>query len=138
MSCMLTQDTETSTNCEVVMKKTHLSVLTNTIACHRAVVAGTWTSDNWTRVTCQNCKDTDAYAEAKFNAEQAQEAAFQAQTPRTVVPQFGRVNSDGVMECFVCQGILWREKPRSLHSYHYVCEGCGQSVFPLTETGMCS
>lgn len=66
----------------------------------------------------------------------AAEAAFVAQTPRTIVPQFGRVNDQGVMECYKCQGVLFRERPRSLFSYHYVCEGCGTSIHPMTETGM--
>lgn len=120
------------------MKKRHLSVLHSTIACHRALTAGTWTTSNIHDVSCLNCKDTPAYEELAFNAQQAQEAAFAAQVPHTVVPQFGRVNADGVMECPWCEGTLWRERPRSLFSYHYVCEGCGKSVHPMTESGMCN
>lgn len=90
------------------------------------------------RVDCLNCQRQDSYILAKDEADSAREAAFHAQTPRTVVPQFGRVNDDGVMECRDCHGVLWRERQRSLWSYHYVCAGCGKSVHPLTETGMCS
>lgn len=89
-------------------------------------------------VDCMNCRAQSVWEDARTAYIEAQEAAFQAQTPRTIVPQFGRVNEDGVMECFKCQGVLFRERPRSLFSYHYVCEGCGQSLHPMTETGMCT
>lgn len=91
-----------------------------------------------TRVDCLICRGMPMFEEALSAHKARQEAEFQAQTPRTVVPQFGRVNADGVMECSVCAGVLWRERPRDLFSYHYVCEGCGKSVHPLTETGMCT
>lgn len=90
------------------------------------------------RVDCGLCRRQDAYILAKDEADSAREAAFNAQEPRTIVPQFGRVNVDGVMECYQCHGVLFRERPRSLHSYHYVCAGCGTSMHPLTETGMCT
>jgi hypothetical protein len=104
------------------------------VSCGRSNAS--WSSGNWRRVDCERCKATPAYA-AQVEAHKAKvEADFQAQTPRTIVPQFGRVNDQGVMECYKCQGVLFRERPRSLFSYHYVCEGCGTSMHPLTETGM--
>lgn len=121
------------------MKKTHfLTKDGQDIACPLTIKAGTWTSDEPRRVTCLNCQDQPEYIEAVKAVKAAQDAEFAAQTPRTIVPQFGRVNADGVMECPWCSGVLWRERPRSLFSYHYVCEGCGKSVHPLTETGMCT
>lgn len=99
---------------------------------------GKRTTDDVYRVTCLVCKNGLAYVGAHARAELAREEAFQAQVPRTIVPQFGRVNDDGVMECYQCKGVLFRERPRSLFSYHYVCEGCGTSMHPLTETGMCT
>lgn len=117
------------------MTKTHFTVPTGGNACGRpSPRANTEVS----RVTCLLCKGTPVWQEAYRAMKEAQEIAFHAQTPRTVVPQFGRVNDDGVMECPDCGGILWRERPRMLCSYHYVCAGCGMSVFPPTETGMCT
>jgi len=105
-------------------------------ACGRA---SNYVTDNLYRVTCLNCQKQPEFIEAKAEADAKREAAFWAQEPRTVVPQFGRVNDDGVMECPWCEGVLWRERPRSLYSYHYVCANseCGKSVHPMTETGMC-
>lgn len=88
------------------------------------------------RVDCLLCKNQDSFILALDEAKSKREADFQAQVPRTIVPQFGRVNTDGVMECYHCHGVLFRERPRSLWSYHYVCAGCGASMHPLTETGM--
>lgn len=107
-------------------------------ACGRKVVAGTRLSDDTSRVDCGACQNLASFEEARAADKAAAEAAFQAQEPRTVVPQFGRVNADGVMECPWCSGVLWRERPRNLWSYHYVCanDECGKSVHPLTETGM--
>lgn len=93
-------------------------------------------SDNIHRVDCRLCQQSPEGVGAMAAAVVAAEAAFVAQTPRTIVPQFGRVNDQGVMECYKCQGVLFRERPRSLFSYHYVCEGCGTSIHPMTETGM--
>lgn len=107
-------------------------------ACGRKVVAGTRLSDHTHNVTCLACQNLSSFEEAKFNDDVAREQAFRDQVPHTVVPQFGRVNDDGVMECPWCGGTLWRERPRSLFSYHYVCanDDCGKSVHPMTETGM--
>jgi len=121
------------------MVKTHFAVkppfdTTEVSACGR----GRRIDSNPFRTDCGLCVTKDAYILAMDEAKSAQEKAFQAQTPRTVVPQFGRTNADGVMECHNCAGVLWREKPRNLWSYHYVCFGCGTSVHPLTETGMCT
>ena len=116
------------------MNKVHFAVNGGT-ACGRT---SRYVNDNVTRVTCLNCQNKDEFLNAHIKMKQAQEAEFQAQTPRTIVPQFGRVNSDGVMECFNCHGVLFRERPRSLFSYHYVCESCGKSMHPMTETGMCT
>src|SRR5919206_2938650 len=89
------------------------------------------------RVDCLNCQRQDSFILAKDEADSAREKAFQEQTPHTVVPQFGRVNDDGVMDCSYCGGVLFRERPRSLFSYHFVCanEECGKSMHPMTETG---
>jgi predicted nucleic acid-binding Zn ribbon protein len=114
--------------------KTHLKVAEGISACGR----GKRLDSNVSRVNCLLCQSKGEYDRAKREYIEAQEAAFKAQVPRTVVPQFGRVNDDGVMECPKCAGVLWRERPRSLFSYHYVCEGCGNSVHPMTETGMCT
>lgn len=122
------------------MQKYHFAVKApfNAVA-EAACGRGRHIVDNTFRVTCLNCQKQDAFILAHDEATSAREAAFHAQEPRTIVPQFGRVNDDGVMECPWCTGTLWRERPRSLHSYHYVCANteCGKSVHPLTETGMC-
>ena len=89
-------------------------------------------------VNCSFCTNTPAFQAAVAEYKVEAEAAFQAQEPRTIVPQFGRVNDDGVMECFKCEGVLFRERPRSLFSYHFVCSNCGTSMHPMTETGMCT
>lgn len=115
------------------MNKTHYLTATGA-ACGR----GKRTDENPARVNCLLCQSKPTYQASLAEYKAAQEAAFQAQVPRTVVPQFGRVNDDGVMECPKCAGVLWRERPRSLFSYHYVCSGCGNSVHPMTETGMCT
>ena len=119
--------------------KTHFAVpgaLGNVAECGR----GRRITDDTRRVDCQVCQNKPQFGAAFIAQEAAREAAFQAQTPRTVVPQFGRVNDDGVMECSYCHGTLFRERPRSLFSYHYVCanEDCGKSMHPMTETGMCT
>lgn len=95
-------------------------------------------TDNVSRVDCQVCRSKPHFQASLADFMAKLESDFQAQTPRTVVPQFGRVNDDGVMECFKCHGVLFRERPRSLFSYHYVCDNCGTSLHPMTETGMCS
>ncbi len=97
-------------------------------------------TQNVYQVDCGLCQQYAVFQTAKKIADDAREVAFRAQEPRTVVPQFGRVNDDGVMECPWCAGVLWRERPRSLWSYHYVCanDECGKSVHPMTETGMCT
>jgi hypothetical protein len=95
-------------------------------------------TDDYRRVDCLNCQTQPEYVEAQRKYHEAIEAEFQAQTPHTIVPQFGRVNDDGVMDCYKCHGVLFRERPRSLFSFHYVCENCGTSMFPATETGMCT
>lgn len=95
-------------------------------------------------VTCIACMKTSTFELAKSLQEAAAEAAFQAQEPHTVKPQFGRVNADGVMECRngdestgqMCLSTLWRQRPGNRWSEHYVCAACGHSVHPLTETGM--
>jgi hypothetical protein len=115
------------------MKKTHLKV-EGRIACP---IATGRTSESFQYVDCGNCRKTPEFEGLVAAYKVASEAEFAAQTPRTIVPQFGRVNDDGVMECYKCQGVLFREKPRTTFSYHYVCEGCGTSTHPLTETGMC-
>ena len=118
--------------------KTHFAVkppfdTTEVSACGR----GKRITINIYRVDCLLCQSNDAFILAMDEAKSAAAAAYEAQVPRTIVPQFGRVNDDGVMECPKCQGVLWKEKPRNLWSYHYVCQGCQFSVHPLTETGMC-
>jgi hypothetical protein len=123
------------------MVKTHFGVK---VAFSTEVVAscgrGKRLTDNTFNVDCGLCQNRDAFILAHDEAKSRREAAFWAQEPRTVVPQFGRVNDDGVMECPDCSGVLWRERPRSLFSYHYVCANaeCGKAVFPMTETGMCT
>lgn len=115
--------------------KTHFVSIIGDSACNRTNAR---TSNVVSRVTCLLCKNTSEWQEAYRAMKAAQEARFQAQIPSTVVPQFGRVNDDGVMECYECGGVLFRERPRSLFSYHYVCEACGRSTHPSTETGMCT
>lgn len=119
--------------------KTHLAIMAKdgiASACGRGARKDT----NIYRTDCLNCKATPVFITEKAKADAEREAAFHAQTPRTIVPQFGRVNADGVMECPWCAGVLWRERPRSLFYYHYVCanDECGKSVEPMTETGMCT
>lgn len=111
--------------------KAHLSNATGTV-CGR----GRLLANNVSTVTCLLCQDSDDYRTQKAEFDAKREAAFQAQEPRTVVPQFGRVNDDGVMECYKCQGVLFRERPRDLWAYNYVCANCGTLLRPLTETGM--
>lgn len=116
--------------------KTHYGDTVNGVTITACGRPGSWMSKSITRVDCQACKNTAEFAKALDEYKAKLEADFQAQTPRTIVPQFGRVNADGVMECYKCGGTLFRERPRSLFSYHYVCEGCGTSMHPMTETGM--
>lgn len=116
--------------------KTHFAIMAKdgvASACGRGARMDTSTF----RVTCGSCIIRNVFQEEHQKAVWAREEAFHAQVPTTVVPQFGRVNDDGVMEC-KCGGVLWRERPRSLFSYHYVCAACGSSVHPMTESGMCS
>jgi hypothetical protein len=51
-----------------------------------------WLTDNPARVDCALCRYTDEFETAKAAFIEAQEAAFNAQEPHTIVPQFGRVN----------------------------------------------
>lgn len=87
---------------------------------------------NVSRVDCLNCRKGDAFLLAVDERNAAVEADFQTQTPRTVPSMFQAGN-------YVCQcgGDLFRERPRSLFSFHFVCEACGHHMFPPTETGMC-
>lgn len=121
--------------------RTHFAVEADTpLGARSECGRGKRLTENVFRVDCLVCQTKPAFGAAFIAAEKAREDAFWAQEPRTVVPQFGRVNDDGVMECPWCGGILWRERPRDLWSYHYVCanDECGKSVHPLTETGMSS
>ena len=120
------------------MVKYHF-ILEKGMACGRSGKVGT---DRVSNVTCLNCQKQPEWVEAKAEQDAKRQAEYEAQTPREVKPLFGRVNADGVMECSTeyggCGGTLWREKPRSLFSYHYVCANCDKSVHPMTETGMCT
>ena len=117
------------------MRKSHLLVdpgNSEAVACGRTVQ--TWgTTPFATRVTCLTCKGKPAWQEAYRSEMEARDAAFKAQTPRQVRHMMNNEN----MVC-TCGGDLWREKPRSLFSFHFVCEACGRDVFPPTETGMCT
>jgi hypothetical protein len=84
-------------------------------------------------VDCIPCQESDAYANAYAARQAALEAEFQAQTPRQVRKMWG---GTGNYECYACGGDLFRERPRSLFSYNFVCEGCGTTISPPTETGM--
>jgi ferredoxin-like protein FixX len=84
------------------------------------------------RVTCLNCRQSETYLAAKAVWEAAEKAAFAAQTPREVQTLFGND-----LVC-ACGNRTFREKPRNLTSFHYVCSECGMNLHPLTETGMCS
>lgn len=88
-------------------------------------------TENVNQVTCLTCKTKDAFILAKDEAASKAEAAFQAQTPR----QHRHLWDNGVIVC-TCGCDLWRERPRSLLSFHLVCEGCGRHIYPPTETGM--
>lgn len=116
--------------------KTHYGDTVNGVTITACGRGGRYMSGHVTSVDCQACKNTYEFEAALERYKAKLEADFANQTPRTIVPQFGRVNDDGVMECYKCSGVLFRERPRSLFSYHYVCEGCGTSMHPLTETGM--
>lgn len=119
--------------------KVHFNTGTDSAACGRSVKGPRYLAANPRQVTCNSCKyGSDAWSEAMVAWQTAEDEAFEAQEPRTVVPQFGRVNADGVMDCYNCGGTLFRERPRSLFNYHYVCANCGTSTMPMTETGMCT
>lgn len=90
------------------------------------------TTTDVSRVSCLVCQGKDVYTNAMLAHRAEQEAAYQAQTPTQVRSIWG----DGNYVC-QCGGDLWRERPRSLFSFHFVCEACGKSIYPLTETGMC-
>jgi DNA-directed RNA polymerase subunit RPC12/RpoP len=115
--------------------KTHFDNGTGNSLCGRGK-GGRFLTDVANRVTCDLCRYHDEFVAIREAQERKAEEAFNAQEPRTIVPQFGRVNADGVMECYKCSGVLFRERPRSLFSYHYVCAACGTSMHPMTETGM--
>lgn len=114
--------------------RTHFTVklpfdLTSVSACGRGRRIVTVVS----RVDCLNCRKQDAFLLAVDERNSAIEADFAAQTPRHVPSMF----NNGNYSCHKCGGDLFRERPRSLFSFHFVCEGCGTSMFPPTETGMC-
>jgi hypothetical protein len=90
------------------------------------------TVDTPHRVSCLFCRDTQAFLDAVQAYKEKVEADFAAQTPRHVRQLWNNENID----CRNCGGDLFRERPRSLLSFHFVCEGCGTSVHPPTETGM--
>jgi len=119
------------------MLKTHFDNGTGNSLCGRGV-GGRYLTTDAKRVTCGLCQYNDEFVAQREAQAREAERAFQEQTPRTVVPQFGRVNEQGVMDCYACGGTLFRERPRSLFSYHYVCASCGTSTHPMTETGMCT
>jgi hypothetical protein len=122
------------------VKKTHFSTAPATslqVACGRHVNEFGQTPFT-NSVTCGHCRNSPEFATVKADQDAKREAAFQAQEPHTIVPQFGRVNDDGVMDCYQCHGVLFRERPRSTWCYNYVCAACGTSMHPLTETGMCT
>lgn len=120
------------------MTKTHfVASPTASEACGRTA-SSPFRRESVTRhVTCLACKKQPEFKTAQIEQQAAAQAAFEAQEPKTVAPQFGRTNAAGVMEC-QCGGTLFREKPRSLFSFHFVCSECGHSLHPLTETGMCT
>jgi hypothetical protein len=111
--------------------KSHLSNATGTV-CGR----GRLLANNVSRVTCLLCQDSDDYRTQLAEFKAKREAAFWAQEPTTVVPQFGRVNDDGVMDCYKCGGVLFRDRGRDLFNYNYECANCQTLIRPMTETGM--
>ena len=108
------------------MPKTHF-LLGGKAACKR----GQRTTENVLRVDCQVCQEYGAFIIAMDAHKAKVEADFQAQTPR----QHRHLWDNSVIVC-TCGSDLWRERPRSLFSFHLVCEGCGHHIHPPTETGM--
>ncbi len=92
-------------------------------------------TDNVWSVTCLSCRNTEPFYRAKEQAEIRCEQAFNAQEPRKVHNVW---DWQKFYECSGCGGDLWRERDRTLFSYHFVCAGCGDSIHPPTETGMCT
>lgn len=86
------------------------------------------------RVDCLNCQRNDKFILAKDEARMAEEAAYWEQSPRKVR------NVWDWNKFYVCDcgNDLWRERPRGLFSYHFVCSACHHSIHPPTETGMCT
>jgi hypothetical protein len=111
--------------------KVHFGTDTTTV-CGR----GRRGTENVFIVTCLLCRGSDLFERAEVTAKEKREAAFWAQEPRTIVPQFGRVNDDGVMECYKCNGVLFRDRGRDLFNYNYQCANCETLMRPMTETGM--
>lgn len=117
------------------MNKTHLAVLsigTNvTTACGRKGR----TSDEARRVTCLVCQSKPAFAEVKFNEDQARQAAFLAQTPRQMQEPWYEHGT--IMVCRECGTDQFRMGDRTTmgHYQSYVCVN-GHTESRLTETGM--
>jgi hypothetical protein len=86
----------------------------------------------WRRVTCLNCRQSDTFLAAKAVWEAAEQAAFEAQTPREFEEPWGH----GPIVCRSCETTYFRDGGRSLDHYRFVCAECGQTTLRLTETGM--
>jgi hypothetical protein len=120
--------------------KTHFAVPAtgggNVPACGRGF--NSRRSEQPSYVDCRACQNTDEFAQALAAYKAKLEADFAAQTPRKVIDMWQTAQPYGTVfyVCRVCGGDLWRERPRSLFSFHFVCESCGNSIHPMTETGM--
>lgn len=116
------------------MSKTHLNVTGPlAIACHRYPNARTRRTDDYRRVTCLDCRNTEAFVDNAADAAVKAAEAFANQEPHRIKPQFG----PDLLVCS-CGSDLFRENGRTLDYYHYVCAACGKTATTLTETGMCA
>ena len=117
--------------------KTHYGDAVNEVtitACGR----GGRMSKTVTYVDCRACQNTAEFAQALADHKASLEREFANQTPRKVIDMWQTAKPYGTVfyVCRHCGGDLWRERPRSLFNFHFVCEGCGESILPMTETGM--
>ena len=99
-------------------------------ACCRPI-AKARTARSTTEVTCIRCRNTEAFVKADARQTLLREQAFREQEPAP------RHTITGTQVICSCGHDMFRERPRSLDFFNYVCAKCGKTTSPLTETGMC-
>lgn len=125
------------------MRKTHLYANSTTVtvaACGRYLGTKYRGTQVTSKVTCLNCKESEAFALHDARQRLAAEQAFEAQEPREYREPWreGVITCDRLVFGEPCKSTQFRYKGRSCYGHYddYQCAKCRGETSRLTETGM--